>query len=329
MANPEHLQILHKGVSHWNDWRVSDNVVPDLSNGNFTGMELDGANFEGVLIHGAIFNGAKLKNAKFAAAKLVGSSFAAANLPNADFTFAQLDYVSFLCASVTSANFSRSELAFTAFANTNMTGATNLETCLHLAPSSIDLNTLRRSGSLPHKFLRGCGLPEKFISKIRVYLDQADNLPSCFISHSTKDERFAQLLYSKMLGADLSVFYAPEDLQGGKKLHEQIFEAIEKHDRLLIVLSENSIHSEWVLTEIRKAYKAERKQKRRKLFPIRLIDYAKLADWELLDTDSGKDLAEEVRGYFIPDFSKWEDQKAFEKAFERLINDLQSDDNIA
>lgn len=58
------------------------------------------------------------------------------------------------------------------------------------------------------------------------------------------------------------------DLKGGKKLHQQLFEAIQIHDRLLIVLSEHSIQSEWVMTEIRKAREAEKKEKRRKLFPI-------------------------------------------------------------
>lgn len=46
--------------------------------------------------------------------------------------------------------------------------------------------------------------------------------------------------------------------------------AIQIHDRLMIVLSEHSIQSEWVLTEIRKARAVEKKEKRRKLCPIRL-----------------------------------------------------------
>jgi hypothetical protein len=53
------------------------------------------------------------------------------------------------------------------------------------------------------------------------------------------------------------------------KLHEQLFEAIQIYDRLLIVLSERSIQSEWVMTEIRKAREAEKKEKRCKLFPSR------------------------------------------------------------
>jgi hypothetical protein len=41
------------------------------------------------------------------------------------------------------------------------------------------------------------------------------------------------------------------------------------------------------------------------------------------DADSGKDLAVEVREYFIPDFSNWKDHDAFESAFTRLKKDLE------
>jgi hypothetical protein len=40
------------------------------------------------------------------------------------------------------------------------------------------------------------------------------------------------------------------------------------------------------------------------------------------DADAGKDIAVEIREYFIPDFSNWENPDAFEEAAERLIRDL-------
>src|SRR5438045_646208 len=103
---------------------------------------------------------------------------------------------------------------------------------------------------------------------------------SCFISYSTKNQDFAERLHSKLRDKGLLVWFAPEDVQGGKKLHEQIDEAIRVHDKLLLVLSAESMGSEWVMTEIRKERKAELKEKRRKLFPIRLVDFDTLRDWE-------------------------------------------------
>jgi hypothetical protein len=44
-----------------------------------------------------------------------------------------------------------------------------------------------------------------------------------------------------------------KDIAGGKKIHEQIDEAIRMYDRLLLILSEDSMNSEWVKTEIAKA----------------------------------------------------------------------------
>jgi ribosomal protein L29 len=144
---------------------------------------------------------------------------------------------------------------------------------------------------------------------------------SCFISSSSKDEAFAQRLYERMRAAHLRVWFAPEDVKGGEKLHEQIEQAIQVHDRLLLILSEESIRSSWVQRELRRARKAELASGRRKLFPIRLVDYTALYDWECVDFE-GNDVAEEVRQYFIPDFTNWKDHDAFEATFSRLLRDL-------
>ena len=64
---------------------------------------------------------------------------------------------------------------------------------------------------------------------------------------------------------------------------------------------------------------------RRKLFPIRLIDYDAIRVWECFDADTGKDLAVEVREYYIPDFSDWKDHDAFEAALNRLLRDLKAE----
>jgi hypothetical protein len=114
-------------------------------------------------------------------------------------------------------------------------------------------------------------------------------------------------------------------MRSGRKLHEEIFSAIHLHEKLLLVLSEHSMKSEWVMTEVRRARKIEREQNCRKLFPIRLVDFEAIQKWECFDADSGKDLAIEVREYYIPDFSNWNDHDSFEKAFAKLLRDLKAD----
>ena len=87
--------------------------------------------------------------------------------------------------------------------------------------------------------------------------------------------------------------------------------------------------SEWVATEIRRTRQAERQENRRKLFPIRLVDFEAIRDWQCFDADIGKDSAVEIREYFIPDFTNWKDHDSFEAAYARLLEDLKAGESIA
>jgi hypothetical protein len=113
-------------------------------------------------------------------------------------------------------------------------------------------------------------------------------------------------------------------MASGKKIHEQIDEAIRLHERLLLILSPASIESEWVKTEISKARKREVREQRRVLFPVGLAKFESLRDWECFDADTGKDSAREIREYFIPDFRRWKDHDSYKTAFDRLLRDLKA-----
>ena len=203
-----------------------------------------------------------------------------------------------------------------------MSGATGLDSINFRGPSAIDHETIGLSGELPLSFLRGCGLPENLITYFPSLLQTSPiQFYSCFISHSTKDHAFAERLYADLQNQGVRCWYAPEEMKGGKKLYDQIDSAIRLHDKLLLVLSDHSLKSEWVLTEIRRCRKAE-KEGKRKLFPIRLVDMETIQDWECFDADSGKDLAVEMREFFIPDFSHWKDHDSYMQAFDRLLQDL-------
>jgi len=111
-------------------------------------------------------------------------------------------------------------------------------------------------------------------------------------------------------------------MKGGRKIHEQIDTAIRLHDKLLVVLSKDSMQSEWVANEIRETFKQEKKEGKRKLFPIGLVPFKDIEDWKLIDSRTGTDLAEELRLYFIPDFTDWKDHDSFEVAYQRLMQDF-------
>jgi hypothetical protein len=48
-------------------------------------------------------------------------------------------------------------------------------------------------------------------------------------------------------------------------------------------------------------------------------------EWRCFDVNTRKDSAREIREYFIPDFSQWKHHDSYQKAFGRLLKDLQTD----
>jgi len=361
MANEEHLKILKQGVEAWNKWREENpKVIPDLANANLSNADLSdailadadlsNANLTEADLTEADLTEADLSNADLTDANLTGAhlfdtdlfranlvranlsdaDLLGANLSGADLTDANLIRVGLTAANLTGANLSGADLsearvATTIFGGVNLSVVKGLEAVTHMAPSPIDIDTIYRSGGkIPESFLEGAGVPENFITYMRSLVVDPFDFYSCFISYSSKDEKFARRLHADLRERKVRVWYAPEDLAGGKKLHEQIDQAIRVYDKLLLVLSENSMNSEWVATEIYKARKRELKEKRRILFPIRLVSFETITEWEQFDGDTGKDLAREVREYFIPDFQEWKDHEKYEEAFERLLKDLKA-----
>jgi uncharacterized protein YjbI with pentapeptide repeats len=295
---------------------------------NLRKANLTGAHLTGALFAKANLAGADLTDANLAGADLTGANLTGANLTGADLTRADLTEADLTEADLTGAHLSGAICVQTSFATVDLSEVNRLDSIVHRGPSKIGLDTLVLSkGKIPEAFLHGCGVPDRWIEYLPslIGMTQPIQFYSCFISYSTKDEDFAKQIHSKMRDEGLRVWFAPEDMQGGKKLHEQVDEAIRVFDKLLLILSPNSINSKWVRDEIRRARKSETLEGKRKLFPIRLTHYEGLRQWESFYADLAQDVAEEIREYFIPDFSNWKDHDSFEKAFARLLSDLKAE----
>jgi TIR domain len=223
-------------------------------------------------------------------------------------------------------DFSEATLLRTVLANVDLSTAKGLETVHHDGPSTIGVDTIYRSqDKIPEVFLRGAGLPDDFIGYIKS-IAGAIQFYSCFISYSGKDQEFADRLHEGLQNKGVRCWFAPHDVKAGEKLHEQIDAAIRLHDKLLLILSEHSMNSEWVKTEIFNAREREVAEKKRKLFPVRLVPFETLYDWKCFDAKTGKDLAREIAEYFIADFANWKDHDSYQNGFERLLKDLKSPD---
>jgi len=336
MANPEHLEILKHGISFWNEWRIKNSdrneegfiskytLRPDLSGADLSQMRLHGISFHSAILHGANLSGSSLVRADFIEADLTNAilhdailydaEFFGANLRGADLSKSKLLRTNFVHANLCEANLAESELATTFFANTNLSEAKNLESCIHQSPSFIDHQTIAQSGRLPTKFLRGCGMPDSLIDYFPSLLNEPLQFHSCFISYSHNDEAFAKRLHADLQDNSVRCWFAPEDMKIGDKFRSVIDESIRVYDKLLLVLSKHSIQSSWVEQEAETAFEKERLQNKTVLFPIRLDDTP-------METNQSW-TADIRRTRHIGDFRNWKDHHSYNKAFERLLRDL-------
>jgi hypothetical protein len=280
MANKRQLTILKKGIEVWNAWRHKHpDISPDLSEANLRGASLFRID---------------LSKANLRGATLVGTTLRGTTLRGADL--------------------SRAKLYETIFVDIDLSGCKGLEDCVHHGPSTIDHRTLQRSGPLPIAFLRGAGLPDNLIDYFPSLLNQPFQFYSCFISYSSKDEAFAQRLHADLQNKGVRCWFALHDMPIGAKIIDAIDEAIRLRDRVLLVLSEGAIASDWVEGEVTRALDEERERKQLVLFPIRLDDVVMKTKeaWARL-----------LRGQRnIGDFTRWKEHNAYTKALERLLRDL-------
>ena len=353
MANKEHLLILKKGVTTWNKWRAKHKgIVPSLRRANLSGVDLRRANLKGAdLIEAdligtnlaranlrwadlerANLNGADLHSAKLLRANLHAANLIEANLIFAELYAADLDRAELKRATlagamleaaflrdtlVIGADLSDSTMADTVLVDVDLSEVKGLETVIHRGPSLIGIDTIYRSkGNIPEPFLRGAGVPDDFITYMKSLVGNPIEFYSCFISYSSKDDEFAKRLYADLVREHVRCWFAPEDLKIGERFRPKIDEAIRVYDKLLLVLSENSIHSPWVEKEVETAFEKEKQVWKTVLFPIRLDD-------AVMKTDQAW-AADIRRTRHIGDFSQWKNHDEYKKAFDRLLRDLKA-----
>ncbi len=332
----------------------------NLSGANFMSAQLGGANLSGAMISHARMNGTQLQHANLQRvalwgadlrfASLIGADLRWADLGGSDLTYADLSGANLQWSNLSGVNFNSAELsgANLAFARTNntifshidMSRAKGLESVVHAAPSSIGIDTIYLSGgNISEVFLRGAGVPEDFIVYMRSLVGKAIEFYSCFISYSSKDNDFAQRLHADLRRKGVRCWFAPEDLKIGDKFRTRIDESIRIYDKLMVVLSENSIRSPWVEEEVEAALEKERKKpglgirdtghgegpaalenqrtpSSTVLFPITLDD-------AVMETAQAW-AASLRRTRHIGDFRAWKDHDQFQKSFERLLRDLKA-----
>ncbi len=126
----------------------------------------------------------------------------------------------------------------------------------------------------------------------------------------------AERLYADLQSKGVRCWFAPHDMRIGDEIRPRIDESIRIHDKLLLVLSESSLASTWVKKEVETAFEQEAQQNKLVLFPIRLDD-------TVMHTSQAW-AADIRRTRHIGDFTRWKDHDEYQKAFARLLRDLQA-----
>jgi hypothetical protein len=268
-------------VEAWNAWRkASPGTLPDLSTLNLSGANLEGFNL--------------------VETDLRESDLTAANLRGVDISGARV--------------------GGTTFQNVDLSSVKGLELVNHFGRSAVGISTVYRSqGKIPESFLRGCRVPDEYISYMQALVVSPVDVCTCFISYSNVNELFAEGVYAELEKRAVRCWFAPEDLKIGDKFQERIEESILRCKKLLVVLSTDSVNSQWVEREVQAAFEKERRQSTTVLFPVRIDD-------AVMDCPYGW-AAEIRRTRHIGDFRKWRDRDSFQKSLDRLLRDLRAQDS--
>jgi uncharacterized protein YjbI with pentapeptide repeats len=301
-----HLNLLKRSVEEWNAFR---NANPEVKP-NLTGADLSDANLTGAYLAGAYLAGANLTRADLNGANLTDARLIATVLNRADLSGTNLSGASF---------------NHTILADMDLRQTKGLDSVEHAAPSTIGIDTIYRSGGqIPEVFLRGCGVPENFITFARSLTQEAFDFYSCFISYSHADKAFARRLHDALQGRGIRCWLDEHQVLPGQDIYEEVERGIRLWDKVLLCASKDSLTSWWVDSEIGRAFDKEqqimktRGEKVLALIPLNLDGYL-LTDWK-----SG--LCTEVKRRLAADFTGWDtDNAKFEAQFERLVRALKTD----
>ncbi|MGI9060496.1 MAG: toll/interleukin-1 receptor domain-containing protein [Ktedonobacteraceae bacterium] len=293
----------------------------NLSHAHLNPAFLEHANLHGADLFEADLSGANLYSTNLSGATLRSADLRSANLSHADLSSADLNGADLICANLSGAKFrgtnlSETKLSFTIFGGeVDLRSVKGLVEINHAYPSIVQLHGIQlpQDGSALH-FLRGVSVPDEWIDLYRATMMHPIQYYSCFLSYSSTDEHIAKRLHADPQANDVGCWFAPHDLKPGNYVRKEIDQAIHMQDKLLLILSENSVNSGWVDYEVELALAREIRQKREILFPIRL-------DNEVLQSTSH--WATTLRNTRqIGDFTNWTDPQTYQQIFDHLLRDL-------
>lgn len=349
MSREEALELLRggpEGIEKWNEFRrkwylrgKGADPVPNLSDAslsraNLSDANLGDANLSGANLNGANLNGASLRGADLRAADLREACLWNARLSDANLTRADLAAADLVGTQLHGATFKDVVLFQTVFSS-DLSAARGLDSNDHFGPSILSNVTLASlSQTLPKHFLAGCGLADWEIEAVRLYdstlpdeevaeiqnrifqlrCNQPLQFTPLFISYTHGDADFVDALETQLTGSGVRFWRDTHDAPAGP-LDSIIEQAMRSHPVVLLVLSENSVESDWVESEAGLARELEKDLDRHVLCPVALDDSWRECGW------SGP-LHDQIKKYNVLRFHDWRDEAAMASMFQRLLEGL-------
>jgi uncharacterized protein YjbI with pentapeptide repeats len=288
---------------------------------NFNRFNLEDVDFSWSSIVKASFNNANLRFSKFYGADLglsyfIASDFSYANLSNAKLTGSLLWRARLSNARVSGTVFNDASIDNTVFSDLDLSSSLGLDLMSFRGPSTVGIDTIYRSkGMISKLFLQGCGVPDGLIEYMDALVkaeEFGNKFCSCFISYSHTDEAFAQKVYADLKKSGVRVWLACEDMKIGEKIRDTVHSKICTFNKVFLILSKDSVESDWVEYEVEAAFEQEKERNEIVLFPI-MIDNTVMT--------TKKAWAAKVRQRLIGDFTN---PTKYDAAFARLLKDLRT-----
>jgi uncharacterized protein YjbI with pentapeptide repeats len=314
-ANLRNTNLMHANISDAN-----------LMLANLGGADLSGANLSKTNLTKARLAGINLRRADLSRARLTRTNLTKSNLMEAEFIGTDL----------IETNIAEAKLGATVFANSDLSQTIGLESVDHRGPSHISMDTFILSkGRLPDVFLRGCGLsdadmeyaklsnPELGMEELKKILykihalrtAQTMQISPLFVSYSQANSQFVDKIGGKLAERGIRYWRDIHELKAGQ-MEKPVDGAVRQNPTVLLVLSKDSLSSDWVEHEVRTAKGLEQETGRHILCPVALDDSWKDGRWP-------KRIMEQIAEYNILDFSGWKDRTHFEEMFRKLIETLE------
>jgi uncharacterized protein YjbI with pentapeptide repeats len=301
------------------DLTNADLTNADLSGADLRSAKLWGTNLSRAVLSGTDFSRADMNEADLSFAEISGVRFWGVNFTQAKLLKANIIRTDFSCADLSRADFTESMIERITFANVDLSVCKGLETVRHSGPSAIGIDTTYRSaGNIPEAFLRGAGMPDNFMTYMKLLAAYPVPFYSCFILYIPDDTVFAEQLYSDLSEKGIRCWLSE---CGRRQTDSDIFPDAEcriaplrsEPVALLPVLSGKSVSDKTMEREIQAAFEAECSGKKAPVF--------------LICTDKNVTarhpvFSEQSRFRYVADFSEQINPDVYAAALNRLLDEI-------